>query len=266
MTWSEYLLADLHGPEEAAVSGRHLVGACWPRKLPTAHTFAAHRLCHALEACDLAICVILGPFLADAEASLGYGLGEVQRVYGLLDFVSTGRPGYGLVHLFVEFVFAWDSGEEGRFRLGQHPTRMLAGPLWHLRATILDDWRFWSYFQALDSYGGSEWTIAGCARNLHAALRLLDATDGCGPAFFCYLGPVSANEEVLGLPSWRDPLGVPVARLDCFLGGLDTAIFFWSPLVSFGLLGILLRRGGSGMVFPPSECSLVPIRTPGVRF
>ena len=28
--------------------------------------------------------------------------------------------------------------------------------------------------------------------------------------------------------------------------------------MSFGLLGILLRRGGSGMVFPPSECSLVP--------
>ena len=80
MTWSEYLLADLHGPEEAAVSGRHVVGACWPRKLPMAHTYAAHRLCHALEVCDLAICVILGPFQADAEASLGYGLGEVQRV------------------------------------------------------------------------------------------------------------------------------------------------------------------------------------------
>ena len=73
-------------------------------------------------------------------------------------------PDMGLCTLLVEFVFAWDSGEEGRFRLGQHPTRLLAGPLWHLLATILDAWRFWSYFQTLDSYGGSGWAIAGCAK------------------------------------------------------------------------------------------------------
>ena len=61
-------------------------------------------------------------------------------------------------------------------------------------------------------------------RNPHAALRLLDATRRLWPSvFFVIWGPVSANEEVLGLPSWRDPLGVPVARLDCFLGDLDTA-------------------------------------------
>ena len=167
MTWSEYLLADLHGPEEAAVSGRHLVGACWPRKLPMAHTFAAHRLCHALEACDLAFCVILGPFQADAESSLGYGLGEVQRVNGLLDFVSAGRPGHGLVHLLVEFVFAWDSGEEGRFRLGQHPTRMLAGLLWHLLATILDAWRFSRLWTRMEVRGGPLLDVQGIPR-LHS--------------------------------------------------------------------------------------------------
>ena len=38
--------------------------------------------------------------------------------------------------------------------------------------------------------------------NSHAVLSLLDAPDGCDPAFFV-MWAISANEEVSELPSWE---------------------------------------------------------------
>ena len=72
-------------------------------------------------------------------------LGEVARVYRLLDLVAAGRQSHGPIHLLLQSAldlgFAWDSGLEGWIRPRLQPLRMLAGPYQHFKSASLGAWR-----------------------------------------------------------------------------------------------------------------------------
>ena len=64
----------------------------------------------------------------------------------LLDLISRGAQGHGPVHLLLisaaEIGFAWDGNEKGWVRVSLPPLRMMAGPIQHFRAAILEAWHF----------------------------------------------------------------------------------------------------------------------------
>ena len=63
----------------------------------------------------------------------------------MLDLISRGAQGHGLVHLLLisaaELGFAWDGTEKGWVRVSLLPPRMMTGPVQHFRSAILDAWR-----------------------------------------------------------------------------------------------------------------------------
>ena len=63
----------------------------------------------------------------------------------MLDLVSRGAQGHGLVHLLLisaaELGFAWVGEEKGWVRVSLPPLRMMTGPIQHFYASILDAWR-----------------------------------------------------------------------------------------------------------------------------
>ena len=75
----------------------------------------------------------------------------VFRICRLLDYVSTGAPGHGPIHLLVqsthELGFFWDSDQAGWIRPGLPPLRMLTGPIQHFRDAI---WQAWQHKVAAD--------------------------------------------------------------------------------------------------------------------
>ena len=64
----------------------------------------------------------------------------------MLDLIARGAPGHEPVHLLLlsaaEVGFAWDGAEEGWIGVSLPPLRMMAGPIQHFGAAILDAWRF----------------------------------------------------------------------------------------------------------------------------
>ena len=60
----------------------------------------------------------------------------------MLDLISWGAQGHGLVHLLLisasELGFAWDGAEKGWVRVSLPPLRMIAGPIQHFRSAILN--------------------------------------------------------------------------------------------------------------------------------
>ena len=64
----------------------------------------------------------------------------------MLDLISRGSQGHGLVHLLLlsaaELGFVWDGAEHGWVRVSLPPLRMLPGPIQHFYSSILDAWRF----------------------------------------------------------------------------------------------------------------------------
>ena len=64
----------------------------------------------------------------------------------MLDLISRGAQGHGLVHLLLisaaELGFAWDGNEHGWVRVSLPPLRMMTGPIQHFRSAILEAWHF----------------------------------------------------------------------------------------------------------------------------
>ena len=56
----------------------------------------------------------------------------------MLDLISRGAQGHGLVHLLLisaaELGFAWDGNEHGSVRVSLPPLRMMTGPIQHYRS------------------------------------------------------------------------------------------------------------------------------------
>ena len=70
---------------------------------------------------------------------------QVGRACRLMEMVSEGCPGHGLIHLLVasaaEIGFQWDPLTLAWSRPGLPLLSNLAGPIQHFRAAILDAWR-----------------------------------------------------------------------------------------------------------------------------
>ena len=75
----------------------------------------------------------------------------------MLDLISRGTQGHGLVHLLLlsaaELGFAWDAAEQGWVRVSLPPLRMISVPVQHFYSSILDAWRF-SIFALLSERKG----------------------------------------------------------------------------------------------------------------
>ena len=94
--------------------------------------------------CDPAFCVVWFRFRM-LRRFLAYRLGEVYRVYRLLEHVAAGCPGHGPIHMLVESAaeigFLWSPEMVGWAREGLPVLSNLAGPFQHFRAAILGAWR-----------------------------------------------------------------------------------------------------------------------------
>ena len=116
----------------------------WSRRQPFASVGAVLSLLDGPSGCDPAYCVVWFRFRM-LRRYLAYRLGEVSRVYRLLESAAEGSPGHGPAHLFVrsaaEIGFRWDPGELAWDRPGLPLLSNLSGPIQHFRAAILGDWR-----------------------------------------------------------------------------------------------------------------------------
>ena len=85
-----------------------------------------------LSGCDPAFCVVWFLFRM-LRRYLAYHLGEVFRVYRLLERSAGGCPGHGPVYLLLQSAsaigFHWDSLELAWSRPGLPPLSNLSGPL-----------------------------------------------------------------------------------------------------------------------------------------
>ena len=105
---------------------------------------------NALWGSDPAFFIIWNRF-RQLRRHLSYRLHDETRIFCLLDYVSTGSPGHGPIHLFIhsadELVFFWDSEQAGWIRSGLPPWRMMTGPIQHFRSAI---WQVWQHKVATD--------------------------------------------------------------------------------------------------------------------
>ena len=154
---SKYLPGGLHGCEGAAVSVTALSSfraavsrAVWSKKLPMTNTPALLSLLDAPWGSDPAFFIIWNRF-RQLRRYLAYRPDDCDRIFRLLDYVSTGAPGHGPIHLLVqsadELGFFWDSDQAGWIRPGLPPLRMLTGPIQHFRDAI---WQAWQHKVATD--------------------------------------------------------------------------------------------------------------------
>ena len=83
----------------------------WSRRQPLASVGAVLSLLDGLSGCDPAFCVVWFRFRL-LRGYLALWPAEVHRVYRLLEMVSEGSPGHGLVHILsagaAEIGFRWD--------------------------------------------------------------------------------------------------------------------------------------------------------------
>ena len=94
----------------------------------------------------------------------------------MLDLVSRGAQGHGLVHLLLisaaEQSFAWDGNEHGRVLVSLPPLRMMAGPIQHFRSAILEAWRFHVFARLCERKGF--WGVEFA--NFQGSLQLLTSS------------------------------------------------------------------------------------------
>ena len=94
--------------------------------------------------CDPAFCVVWLRFRMPRRF-LAYRLGDVSRVYRLLEHVADGRPGHGPAHLLVESAaeigFVWSPELVRWVREGLLALSNLAGRTHHFRSAVLEGWR-----------------------------------------------------------------------------------------------------------------------------
>ena len=168
----------LHGMASACLhklrSSVHKV--IWSRRQPLASVGAVLSFMDGPQGCDPAYCVVWFWFRM-FRRYLARGTSEVGRYYRLLDLVSEGCPGHGLVHLLVasaaELGFRWDPRALGWFRSGLLLLSCLAGPVQHFRSAVLDAWRSKVAADLCDREGfrgGPLLDIFGSLQLLHSAL------------------------------------------------------------------------------------------------
>ena len=103
---------------------------------------------------------------------LAYCPEEEPRIFRMLDWISRGAQGHGLVHII--FISAAELGfaRMGWVRVSLPPLRMKTGPVQHLYSSILDAWRF-SVFAKLSERKGF---LAGEFAVFHGSLQLLTSS------------------------------------------------------------------------------------------
>ena len=91
----------------------------------------------------------------------------------MLDLISRGARGHGLVHLLLisaaELGFAWDGYEKGWVRVSFPPLRMMTGPVQHFYSSILDAWRFSVFAKLFERKG----FLGGEFSHVQGSLQLL---------------------------------------------------------------------------------------------
>ena len=101
---------------------------------------------------------------------------QVGRAYRLLEMVSEGCPGHGPIHLLsasaAEIGFQWDPLTLAWIRPGLPLLSNLAGPLQHLKATILDAWRN----KVAADLCGRKGFRGGPLMDVHGCLQLLNSS------------------------------------------------------------------------------------------
>ncbi len=148
----KFISAGLHAAEASYVSSSSLssfraaiVRAVWSSKMPLANAPAVLNLLDGPVGVDPAYHVVWSRFRM-MRRYLAYCPEEKPRIFRMLDLIARGAPGHGPVHLLLlsaaEVGFAWDGAEEGWIRVSLPPLRMMAGPIQHFGAAILDAWRF----------------------------------------------------------------------------------------------------------------------------
>ena len=148
----KFIPAGLHAAEASYVSSSSIsafraaiVRSVWSSKMPLANAPAILNLLDGPVGVDPAYHVVWSRFRM-MRRYLAYCPDEQPRIFRMLDLISRGAPGHGPVHLLLlsaaELGFAWDGAEEGWIRVSLPPLRMMAGPIQHFGAAILDAWRF----------------------------------------------------------------------------------------------------------------------------
>ena len=131
----------LHGIEASFLAEASLrklraaiVRVVWSRRQSLANPGAVLSLLDGPSGSDPALCVVWIRFRM-FRRFLAYRLGEVFRVYRLLEHVAGGCPGHGPVHLLVdsaaEIGFVWSTDVTGWAREGLPVLSKLAGPIQH---------------------------------------------------------------------------------------------------------------------------------------
>ena len=159
----KYLPAGLHAAEASYVSSSAISGfraailrAVWSSKMPLANAPAILNLLDGPVGVDPAFHIISFRFRMICRY-LSYCPEEKPRIFRMLDLISRGAQGHGLVHLLLisagELGFAWDGDEKGWVRVSLPPLGMITGPIQHFYSSILDAWRF-SLFAKLSERKG----------------------------------------------------------------------------------------------------------------
>ena len=133
----KYLSAGLHAAEAFYVSSSSIsafraaiVREVWSTKMPLASTPVLLNLLDGPFDVDPAFYVIWSRFRM-MRRFLAYCPEEEPRISRMLDLISRGSQGHGLVHLLLisaaELGFAWDADEQGWIRVSLPPLRMMTG-------------------------------------------------------------------------------------------------------------------------------------------
>ena len=176
MVRSEYLPGGLRGCEGAAVSVTALSSfrsAIASKKLPMTNTPALLSLLDGPWGSDPAFFIIWSRF-RQLRRYLACRPDEEARIFRLLDYVCTGSPGHGPIHLLIqsaeELGFFWDSEQAGWIRPGLPPLRMLTGPIQHFRSAI---WQAWQSKVATDLCKRKRFREGGFGVDLYGSHQLL---------------------------------------------------------------------------------------------
>ena len=125
--------------------------------------------------CGPAFCVVWFRFRL-LRRYLALWPAEVGRVYRLLEMVGEDCPGHGPVHLLsasaAEIGFQWDPDALAWSRPGLPLLSNLAGPLQHLKASILDAWRN----KVAADLCGRKGFRGGPLLDIHGSLQLLNSS------------------------------------------------------------------------------------------
>ena len=148
---SMYIPAALHGIEASLLASdslRKLRSAIcrvvWSHRQPLANVGAILSLLDGPTGCDPAFCVVWFRFRL-LRRYLALWPAEVGRIYRLLEMVGNGCPGHGPIHLLCSSAarigFWWNPLVLAWERPGLPVLSLIAGPLQHFRAAVLDAWR-----------------------------------------------------------------------------------------------------------------------------